>query len=93
VHQTFEAPRLAINYVFPVRTDSRSGHCDELKKRFEFTVPVPWNLLEGIDFKVPGVRRENEPYWLNSETKVVYDDTTFGKLEPRFKSLSKKPLA
>jgi hypothetical protein len=93
VRQTFQAPRLAINYVFPVRTDSPAGHCNELKRRFTFTLPIPWNLLEGVDPKGPGVPRANEPYLLNPETAVVYDDTTFGKLEPRFNPLPKQRMA
>lgn len=92
VHQTSKAPRLAINYVFPVRTDAASGHCNELKKRFTLTLPVPWNILEGVDLKTAGVPRANEPYRLNSEVGVVYDDTIFGKLEPRFLPLPRVPL-
>jgi hypothetical protein len=93
VGQAVGAERLAINYVFPVRTDARNGHCKELKRRFTFTLPIPWNLLEGVEAREPGVPRTNEPYWLNSETAVVYDDTTFGKLEPRFRPLPKGQLA
>lgn len=92
VHQTSQAPRLAINYVFPVKTDGTSGHCNELKKRFKFTLPVPWNVLEGVDLKTAGVPRSNEPYLLNSEVGVVYDDTVFGKLEPRFAPLPSQSL-
>jgi hypothetical protein len=92
VHQTSQAPRLAINYVFPVRTDASTGHCNELKKRFTLTLPVPWNLLEGVDLKAPGFGRMSEPYLLNSEVGVVYDDTAFGKLEPRFIPLHKQTL-
>ncbi|WP_263353290.1 hypothetical protein [Acidicapsa acidisoli] len=93
VHQTAEAPRLAINYVFPVRTDSSSGHCGQLKKRFTLTPPIPWNILEGVDLKAPGTRRLNEPYLINSEVAAVYDDTVFGKLEPRFARLPKLRLS
>jgi hypothetical protein len=92
VHQTSQAPRLAINYVFPVRTDAATGHCSELKKRFTLTLPVPWNILEGVDLKTGGVPRANEPYRLNSEVGVVYDDTVFGKLEPRFLPLPRLSL-
>jgi hypothetical protein len=92
VHQTAQASRLAINYVFPVRTDSASGHCDQLKRRFTLTLPIPWNILEGVDLKVPSPMRLNEPYLLNSEVGVVYDDTVFGKLEPRFAPLPKLRL-
>ncbi len=93
VHQTAQASRLAINYVFPVRTDSASGHCDQLKRRFTLTLPIPWNILEGVDLKVPSPMRLNEPYLLNSEVGVVYDDTVFGKLEPRFAPLPKLRLS
>jgi hypothetical protein len=93
VHQTWQAPRLAINYVFPVRTDAATGHCNELKKRFTFTLPVPWNILEGVNLETAAVPRANEPYLLNSEVGVVYDDTVFGKLEPLFGPLPKQPLA
>jgi hypothetical protein len=92
VHQTAQASRLAINYVFPVRTDSAFGHCDQLKRRFTLTLPIPWNILEGVDLKVPSPMRLNEPYLLNSEVGVVYDDTVFGKLEPRFAPLPKLRL-
>ena len=93
VHQSSQAPRLAINYVFPVRTDAATGHCNELTKRFTLTLPVPWNILEGVNLKIAGVLRANEPYLLNSEVDVVYDDTVFGKLEPLFGGLPRLPLA
>jgi hypothetical protein len=92
VNQLAEAPWLAINYVFPVRTCNLAGHCQELAKRFSFSLPVPWNLLEGIDLKAPPGPRANAPYSLNPEVKLVYDDTTFGRLEPRLKALIKGRL-
>ena len=91
VHQTSQAPRLAINYVFPVRTDA-TGHGGELKKRITLALPVPWNLFEGVDLKAPNIGRMNETYLLNSEVGVVCDDTAFGKLEPRFNPLPEQAL-
>lgn len=93
VHQTSKAPRLAINYVFPVRTDAPTGHCSALKTKFTLTLPVPWNILEGVDLRTSSAPRTNEPYLLNTEVAVVYDDTAFGKLEPRFLPLPRQPLA
>jgi hypothetical protein len=92
VNQTSKAPRLAINYVFPVRTDARGGHCSQLKSRFSFTLPVPWNLLEGVDLRASETLRKNEPYILNPETTIIYDDTMFGKLETQLNTLERGRL-
>jgi hypothetical protein len=87
VNQTYKAERLAINYVFPVRTNEQAGHCRELSKRFRFTLPVPWNLLEDIDFQAPGTFLPKEPYLLNSETAIYYEKTIFGKIETQLNAI------
>jgi hypothetical protein len=92
VNQRSEAPRLAINYVFPVRSDLRTGHCDQLRSRFSMTLPVPWNLLEGIDLRTADRIRANEPFVLNSETAIIYDDTIFGQMEGQLSPLQRRRM-
>jgi hypothetical protein len=92
VNQTSKAPRLAMNYVFPVRAVANAGQCSQLTRRFSFTLPVPWSLLDGADFDSVGKLRQNEPYQLNSEETINYDDTIFGKLEARLNAREKQHL-
>jgi hypothetical protein len=92
VNQGSKAPRLAINYAFPVRTNALSGHCSQLKTRFSFTLPVPWILLDSVDLRNPATERRNEPYSLNPETGIIYDDTIFGKLEEQLDLLERVQL-
>ena len=40
VNQTSKAPRLGVNYVFPVKTDAAiTGHCSQLTRRFNLRCP------------------------------------------------------
>ena len=86
VEQSSFAPWLAINYVFPVKTQAHDGYCAELTKKFELTLPVPWILLDGIELKTMGTQRTDTPYVLNPELLLNYDDTVFKKLEDRINS-------
>jgi len=93
VNQTSKAPRLGVNYVFPVKTDAAvTGHCSQLTRRFTFTLPIPWSLLEVSDFQSTATLRKNEPYQLDSEQMINYDDTIFGKLEARLNLRDKQYL-
>jgi len=89
VQQSGNAPRLAINYVFPVKTQTDKGHCSELSRKFKLTLPVPWILLDGIELKAMSGLLQREEYALNSEMRLSYDDTVFKKLEERMLTLKK----
>ena len=61
VNQLALAPRLAINYVFPVRTCEMSGYCKELARRFSFSLPVPYPLFEGADLRISSGPERTRP--------------------------------
>lgn len=88
LNQIWPAPELAINYVFPVKPNNRA----ELSKKFEFTLPVPWVLLEGIEPRSMSSPRQNKPYLFSPGVELSYDDTIFGKLEERIAYIPKATL-
>jgi hypothetical protein len=78
----------AYNYVFPVKTNERSGYCRHLLDAFSLTQPTSLEIEEVIDNPVRyfGTRvmivTANAPsIELVAETISEYDDTSFGKLE------------
>jgi len=86
VEQSSSGPWLAINYVFPVKTQAHEGYCAELTKKLELTLPVPWILLDGIELKTMSRQRTNTKYVLNPDLLLSYDDTVFKKPEDRISS-------
>lgn len=90
VEQADTAPRLAMDYVFPVKINSQRGFCPNLGKSFALTLPVPWRLLEAIEFrKMSRLISTEELYSLNAETSLRYNDTIFGQLEDKICTMKK----
>jgi RES domain len=79
----------AYNYVFPVKTNSQKGFCNELKKIFTLTQPTSLELEEVIHNPLHGAfvvgagnPSANTPsIELVKGVKSFYRDTSFGRLE------------
>lgn len=83
VEQNSEAPRLAINYVFPVKTNEIKGHCSSLISKFKLTSPVPWVLLEGSEIELMSAPIVKEPHLISPSFPIKYHRTAFGELEQK----------
>ncbi|MBE7688983.1 RES domain-containing protein [Tenacibaculum finnmarkense genomovar ulcerans] len=81
----------AYNYVFPVKTVSNEGYCNNLKSIFHLTEPTSLELEEiihnptsyaGAIGKV--TPSSNDKIELITGQKVFYSNTSFGKIEKSF---------
>lgn len=76
------------NYVFPVKTNKREGHCDRLKTLFELTRPTSLEMDELINnpvhrptFLYNGVFKPEKKIKLIDAKEHFYYNTSFGKIE------------
>jgi hypothetical protein len=76
------SPRLAINYVFPVKTIHQSGYCSSLKGTFALTKPVSWTILNTLDKRKFVIALNNDPGGMPvGDDLVSYNDTRFKDIE------------
>ena len=73
----------ATNYVFPVKTKSAVGLCQELTRRFELTTPMAWPILQNSDM-LERDRPSGPPNWslvINKNVRIAYGKTAFYSCE------------
>ncbi|MGD1063899.1 MAG: hypothetical protein ABR860_11620 [Terracidiphilus sp.] len=89
VAQYVDDPRPAANYVFPVRTSSQTGFCEELSRKFLLSRPMSWQILESFPFtfKEPVTNVPTWPLKVNADVDVSYGQTKFFSCEAKIRSL------
>lgn len=78
-------PAMACNYVFPARDIAPQGQCSILRRKFEMSVPLSWQLIDsmtmphGMTFKMP-VHGDSKIEFVHGHP-IRYVCTPFGAIE------------
>lgn len=85
------------NYVFPVKTISKKGYCETLKKTFSCTKPTSLELEEILNNPVgtmhsSGPMMDDKKIELIKGIKSPYSKSSFGKIEFRLLNRKVSPL-
>jgi transposase InsO family protein len=80
-----------LNYVFPVQTSQKEGHCPVLKAKFELSQPVSWQLIESSGLAKGKIRHPTISVPIG-DTLATYHATSFGIVESRLAELPRRPL-
>ena len=80
-------PNTGANYVFPVKSRPKSGHCQQLRQLFELSEPIAWELLIRSDLLPSLTPNLSCKLELIPEYRVDYSITDFGVCEGRLAAL------
>jgi hypothetical protein len=72
------------NCVFPAREITNEGHCSYLKRKFNLTAPIPWEILQNLDLQnraVFGPANNQGGVKVADDFVVAYVNTGFFRVE------------
>lgn len=83
----YNDPMACANFVFPVQSSAPAGYCTRLRKAFEMSEPVPWQLGTGLQIPAGFPPHCNWEIELIKGVKARYINTEFGQMQARMVNL------
>jgi len=84
--------RIHNNFVFPVKVNNLSGHCETLKRKFKLTEPASWQLLNSIYEEPDYIHTPDGFIQLVKGINTRYRSTDFAKIEARLTEIPAREL-
>ena len=89
VDMDLDGPRHTCNFVFPPKSYPAAGQCSELLKMFDWTAPLPWQLLDAAQPSIiHGQCFANFQFVLYPGADDNYADTKFGQIQSQLNELA-----
>jgi hypothetical protein len=85
-------PRIACNFVFPVRSANPTGLCATLRSKFSMTDVMPWQIAQTFESPMNFTNVPDGEIQLVNGVPVLYRNTRFGIMESRFHTMQAKPI-
>lgn len=87
------------NYIFPVKTNKKEGICKKLEKLFTMSDPTSLEMLEllnnpaePITYIYSGQKKIEQTIEIIQNEKLIYLNTSFGKIEHELKKMKLKKV-
>jgi hypothetical protein len=92
VDQYLHAIHRSCNYVFPVKSNAKSGLCSHLKSKFSLTEAISWQLANAITDSPDKTLIQGIQIELLKGVLTPYAETDFGRMEARLLGLTATKL-
>jgi hypothetical protein len=83
-----------VNCVLPARVIANEGHCSYLKRKFNLTAPIPWEILQLLDLQnrfVPGPANSQGAVKVSDDFVAAYVNTGFFRAETSLGVMEAEP--